>query len=67
MRIHVERERCVGSGACVFTLPTVFTQDEEDGRVVLTEDAPDAESRTSVERAVLLCPVSAIFLDDDHR
>lgn len=63
MRITVERDRCIGSGACVFTQPAVFTQDEEDGQVVLVQDVPDADDLASVERAVLMCPVSAIFLE----
>ncbi|MEV5434387.1 ferredoxin [Streptomyces sp. NPDC052701] len=64
MRIQVDRERCIGSGTCVLTLPAVFTQDDEDGRVRLTEDTPAAESRVSVDHAVLTCPVSAISVED---
>ncbi|MDQ1041741.1 ferredoxin [Streptomyces sp. V3I8] len=67
MRITVEHDRCIGSGACVFTQPAVFTQDEEDGRVVLLQDVPDTHDLASVERAVLLCPVSAIFLERGKR
>ncbi|MFR9800610.1 ferredoxin, partial [Streptomyces sp. MS06] len=64
MRIHVDRERCIGSGTCVLTLPAVFAQDDEDGRVRLTGDTPTAESRAAVDHAVLTCPVSAISVGD---
>lgn len=64
MRIHVDRERCIGSGTCVLTLPDVFTQDDEDGRVLVTDDDPGAERRASVDHAVLICPVSAISVED---
>ncbi|MFF6999940.1 ferredoxin [Streptomyces sp. NPDC008313] len=64
MRILVDRERCIGSGTCVLTLPDVFTQDDEDGRVVLANDAPDAAALASVKQAVLTCPVSAISVED---
>jgi ferredoxin len=67
VRIHVDRERCIGSGTCVLTLPAVFTQDDEDGRVLLIEDAPTAANRTAVDRVVLNCPVSAISLRESDR
>ncbi|MET8949066.1 ferredoxin [Streptomyces sp. NPDC004542] len=63
MRIHADRERCIGSGTCVLTLPAVFTQDDEDGLVLVTDDTPGAEHRASVDQAVLACPVSAISVE----
>ena len=37
----VDRERCVGSGECVFTVPDIFDQDEADGIVLLLTDTPE--------------------------
>lgn len=64
MRIHVDRERCIGSGTCVLTLPDVFDQDDEDGRVLVVDDTPVAEHRAAVDHAVLVCPVSAISIEE---
>ncbi|OZD59822.1 ferredoxin [Rhodococcus sp. 14-2470-1a] len=65
-RIHADRERCVGSGACAFTEPDVFDQDEEDGRVVVLDPAPADNLRSSVIDAVRGCPVSALeYIDAD--
>ncbi|MEW1864584.1 ferredoxin [Streptomyces sp. NBC_00669] len=61
MRVHVDHERCVGSGSCVFSDPSVFSQDDEDGRVVLLIDPHvDPDRRQSVRDAAFRCPVGAI-------
>ncbi|KQV21717.1 MULTISPECIES: ferredoxin [unclassified Kitasatospora] len=63
MALSVHRERCIGSGTCVFTAPDVFAQDEEEGLVTLLTDGTDhvPAVRSAVER----CPVAAISLDED--
>lgn len=63
-RITADRERCVGSGACAFTEPDVFDQDELDGRVVILDPEPHDGLRDSVLDAVHGCPVSALALLD---
>jgi ferredoxin len=63
MRVHVDHERCVGSGSCVFADPSVFSQDAEDGRVVLLLDTHVApEHRESVRDAAIRCPVGAVTI-----
>jgi len=37
VKITVDRERCVGSGQCLLRMPDVFTQDDDEGLVVLLE------------------------------
>ncbi|MFC7304557.1 ferredoxin [Streptomyces monticola] len=63
MRLHIEKERCVGAGMCALTAPGVFTQDD-DG---LSEVLPGGEYRddgdTLVREAVRACPVQAIAVD----
>lgn len=63
MRIHADRDVCVGAGMCALTLPEVFDQDPEDGRVVLLTSTPPAELEEQARRAVVLCPSGALSLD----
>jgi ferredoxin len=61
MRIHADRERCVGSGMCVFHAPDVFDQDVDGAVLVRVSDA-DPERDDHVQRAVDGCPTSALSL-----
>lgn len=63
-RVSADRERCVGTGMCVFLAPGAFDQDEGDGRVVVMDPHPGPEVRSAVRRAVAGCPVSAISVQD---
>ncbi|MFJ9521175.1 ferredoxin [Kitasatospora sp. NPDC101801] len=65
MPLSVHRERCIGSGTCVYTAPDVFAQDEQDGLVTLLTDGTDPADERSVRSAVERCPVAAISLDQD--
>ncbi|MFE3743374.1 ferredoxin [Streptomyces sp. NPDC059134] len=47
MRVTVDQESCVGAGQCVLNAPDVFDQDD-DGFVVLLNEAPGAEDRDAV-------------------
>lgn len=60
MHITVDRDRCVGSGNCVLTLPLVFDQDDERGLVVLRAADPPDELADRIHRAADLCPAAAI-------
>ncbi|MGK5728297.1 ferredoxin [Streptomyces sp. URMC 124] len=62
MRVSVEAPRCVGSGQCAMLVPRVFDQDD-DGIVVLLEEAPPEEVHDDVRQAVMTCPVQVISLD----
>lgn len=59
-RPRVDRDRCVGAGNCVLTLPQVFDQDDEEGLVVVLDPAPPPEVAGLLARAVQLCPSGAI-------
>ena len=62
-QLGTDRETCIGSGNCVRLAPTVFDQDDEDGRVTLLPGAdPDAVA-DDVELAVTGCPVGALWWD----
>ena len=57
--VEADRERCMGSGACVFTAPDVFDVDGT-GRVVIV--GPVATGDERVRDAVEHCPMDALQL-----
>jgi ferredoxin len=63
MRVVVEANICMGSGNCVAECPEVFAQDE-NGVVVVLEEAPADELRDRVEQAAAECPSQCISVDD---
>ncbi|GAA3912977.1 hypothetical protein GCM10022244_23710 [Streptomyces gulbargensis] len=58
--VRVDRERCVGSGMCALTAPTVFDQDDDEGLVLLLAPHPTPEQSPAARLAAGLCPASAI-------
>ncbi|MQY40780.1 Ferredoxin-2 [Streptomyces sp. RB17] len=62
MRVEVDIPKCVASGQCVELAPDVFDQREEDGMVVLLDDAPPAELHDAVRESATVCPAAAIRL-----
>lgn len=59
MRIEIDYDRCIASGACVTACPQVFGQDDA-GIVVLSTATPRIELRTAVADAVAACPAACI-------
>ena len=64
MRVHANRDACVGAGQCVRTAPAVFDQDEEEGLVKVKVPSPGAELAGVVRQAARLCPAMAITIDE---
>lgn len=68
-RIEIDRERCVGSGNCLFWAPGTFDLDDE-GLSVVTDPAGDDDDAIRV--AAEGCPTRAISIagpdpaGDDH-
>ncbi|MFJ9706294.1 ferredoxin [Streptomyces sp. NPDC101234] len=62
MRVEVDVPKCVASGQCVMLAPDVFDQREEDGMVVLLDEAPAAELHDAVRESATVCPAAAIRL-----
>jgi ferredoxin len=58
VHVEVDRDRCMGTGACVFTAPDVF--DLEDNIAVVVGDVRDDDDR--VQDAVAECPMAALRL-----
>jgi ferredoxin len=40
MKIKVDATRCIGAGLCVVAAPEVFSQNEDDGLVIVLQEYP---------------------------
>lgn len=59
MEISADRDRCVGAGHCVMTIPDVFAQDDNGLVVVTRARTPEPWDEQLVEVAQL-CPSQSI-------
>ena len=62
-RVQVDRERCVGSGACEALAPEGFEVDD-DGVLAVHRVEPGDEDVPDVRDAVQTCPTRALSLAD---
>ncbi len=62
IEIRIDRDRCMGSGNCVFWAPGTFDL-ADDGHAVVLDPAATDEER--LRTAALGCPVGAITLFRD--
>jgi ferredoxin len=60
-RVQVDRERCIGSGACEALAPDVFEVDD-DGVLVVHRSEPADDELPDVGDAVRACPTRALSL-----
>lgn len=63
LRVTADRDLCVGAGNCVWRLPQVFAQREDDGLVRLVSTTPDPSLRDQVGEVVADCPSQAIGIE----
>ncbi|MGW4335913.1 ferredoxin [Rhodococcus koreensis] len=63
MRITIDPDKCIASGACVIANPEVFAQDD-DGIVVLLDQAPAAGLHAKVREASVACPAWVIDVQE---
>ncbi|HEY7144655.1 MAG TPA: ferredoxin [Streptosporangiaceae bacterium] len=67
MRVVVDRDRCVGAGLCVLTLPSAFDQSEEDGRVIFLGTGSMSPLQADLTRqAARLCPSGAVSVAEEE-
>lgn len=59
----IDRELCVGAGACIETLPKAFGFDDEHIAVVLP--GAEEESDATLLEVARACPATAILLYED--
>lgn len=63
MKVTVDIDLCIASGACVLACPDVFQQDD-DGLVVLVQDEPPSELHDAVREAMAACPAAVIDVEE---
>lgn len=59
MKVEVNRDSCIGCGACAAICSDVFEIDDEGLSVVVTEDVSDVQKQ-EVQDAADSCPTGAI-------
>jgi ferredoxin len=64
MKVTVDQDRCCGSGQCVLAVEEVFDQRDEDGIVVLLDPDPGPPLHARVREAAIICPASAIAVEE---
>jgi ferredoxin len=62
-RPEVDRDKCIGSGNCVFWAPATFELDDDEGLASILDPAGDDIERIRV--AVEGCPAKALSLHFD--
>lgn len=62
MRIAVDHDKCIASGACVLAAPEVFDQDD-DGIVVVREEYPPPPLQDQAREAIRACPAAVIWAE----
>ena len=60
IKITIDRDKCIGSGNCVFHAAGVFEQDAEGFPVVVDVNA---QTKEVIEFAAAACPVAAIEVE----
>jgi ferredoxin len=60
MRIQVERDRCVASSNCVMQMPDVFTQDDDEGLVVVLDETGAGRDEAALREVAYSCPAQVI-------
>lgn len=64
MKVIVDTRRCELHGECVMAAPDLFAIDDDKESVTLLNDQPGEGLRSAVEEAAMMCPVSAIRIED---
>lgn len=62
MKPKVNKDLCIGCGACISTCPEVFKFDDE-GKSSVIEDADLEKNAECIEQAVISCPAQAIVVE----
>ena len=60
-KIEIDRDLCIGDGACCGEAPNTLEMDEENIAVVRD---PEGSSDEEILQAAQVCPVDAIILTD---
>ncbi len=61
-KVKVDKEKCIGCGACIAMVPTVFEMGD-DGKSQVKKEEVEGEELEEVRRAAELCPTQAISIE----
>ena len=64
MKVTIFPEKCVGVGQCVIAAPKIFSQNDDDGQVILLTTEFAEADHEDIRAAARLCPASAILIED---
>ncbi|NOZ06422.1 MAG: ferredoxin [Chloroflexi bacterium] len=60
MRVHIDRELCIGAGECVLEAPAIFALDDEGkSTIIATQDTREELLWAAAEA----CPALAVILE----
>ena len=60
IHIKIHPDKCIGAGHCVAQAPDAFSQNEDDGVVILLLETPGVDLHEAVRSAARMCPTCAI-------
>jgi ferredoxin len=63
MKIRVDTDVCISSGACALEAPEIFDLGD-DGLVMLLDDDPPEHLHDSARRALAACPAGVISIEE---
>lgn len=63
LKIHVDRDLCIGAATCVAIAPKTFVLDSQAKAVILNTAEQDQDN--IIVDAARGCPVAAIIVEDD--
>ncbi len=63
MKIAVDQDKCIASGACVLAAPDLFDQDDDGIVLVLKDEIVEPAETGMAQRAARACPALVITLD----
>ncbi len=64
LKIHVDRDLCIGAATCIAIAPKTFVLDSEAKAIVLSTAEEDQDSM--IIDAARGCPVAAIIIEDQN-
>lgn len=63
LKMHVDRDLCIGAATCVAVAPKTFVLDSE-AKAIILQSAQEETQETIIESAKA-CPVAAIIITDE--
>lgn len=63
MKVHVNKDTCIGCGVCVALAPKYFKLDT-DGKSVAIKEEVDAGDEETVRNAAMSCPTQSIIVEE---